>query len=1006
MPYILEKKFPLTHQFYVNKEEDFPSFSIDRYRVIVEEAQDIIYEIDPSGYFTFVNRKAVEILGYTISELLSKHFHELIREDYRENVALFYSYQIEAKEKSSYLEFPVLTKDGRTEWVGQKVQLNYRNDVLKGAIVVARIRTERHNLEYGLKLSEEKYRGILENLQFGLMEVDLDERILYVNDTMTRITGFSKEELLGNIASDLLVRAQTKEKIEEQHKLREKGKASAYEVEIIRKDGTSFFGLISGAPTYDITGKRTGSIGVHVDITERKRNEMELQQVKADLDRYTGGLEDLNKITSDNSLTLQQQLRTGLEIVSKYFEMPMGGVVKAVGEDLIVIENLFNVGVPEEFQKKLPLHGSVSGLAFLEDRLIAIPDLANSEYADYSTIQRIGLNCMLSMPIYVNNKKYGAILLGCIGGTRKNFSEYDLQFFSLFARYVGYVLTSAENTQTLFEQQEELLSQNQKLEESQEFLSSINSFVTQLLEQEDIQSISWEIAENLINKFGFIDCVIYVLNEEKGCLEQLAAFGPKDAGERKIKDPIEVPLGKGVVGSVAMTGLAEIIPNTLKDPRYIADDEVRLSEITVPIVFENRVIGVIDSEHPEEDFFNEKHLKTLTIIANLAAGRLKSAKSKRRQEKAEKELRESENRLKTVINSALDAIITIDAEGKITGWNPRATQIFGWSQEEVMGHHLTENIIPTQHRKAHFEGMRHYMATGVGPVLNQRIEITAMHKSGHEFPVELSIIPLITNGVHSFTAFARDITLQKNSQVEMEKSLAKERELNELKSRFVAMTSHEFRTPLTTIKQNVDLIEYSLEAKFPELLPSFGTYLGRISSEISRVTSLMNDMLLLGKIEAGKVEISKKPVDLVALAQQLIQRITTGRADGRTIELKIIGVKKTVPVDATLMDHILGNLLSNALKYSEGKPNPILTFSFDQLSQIRISVKDFGIGIPKKDQKGLFSSFYRATNVKNIQGTGLGLSIVREFVLMHGGTISVESDTNQGSEFILIMPMA
>ena len=421
MPYILEKKFSLTHQFYVNKEEDFPSFSIDRYRVIVEEAQDIIYEIDPSGYFTFVNRKAVEILGYTISELLSKHFHELIREDYRENVALFYSYQIEAKEKSSYLEFPVLTKDGRTEWVGQKVQLNYRNDVLKGAIVVARIRTERHNLEYGLKLSEEKYRGILENLQFGLMEVDLDERILYVNDTMTRITGFSKEELLGNIASDLLVRAQTKEKIEEQHKLREKGKASAYEVEIIRKDGGSFFGLISGAPTYDITGKRTGSIGVHVDITERKKNELELQKIKADLDRYTRGLERLNKTTSDPNLSLEEQLKQGLSIVSDYFKMPLGGIVRADGDELIVLHDLQNDIVPQPFTKKLPLHSSVSGLAFKQERLIAVHDLPNSEYGGFPVIQAIGLKSMVSMPIYVNERKFGSILLGSIENGREGF---------------------------------------------------------------------------------------------------------------------------------------------------------------------------------------------------------------------------------------------------------------------------------------------------------------------------------------------------------------------------------------------------------------------------------------------------------------------------------------------------------------------------------------------------------------------------------------------------------
>jgi signal transduction histidine kinase len=105
------------------------------------------------------------------------------------------------------------------------------------------------------------------------------------------------------------------------------------------------------------------------------------------------------------------------------------------------------------------------------------------------------------------------------------------------------------------------------------------------------------------------------------------------------------------------------------------------------------------------------------------------------------------------------------------------------------------------------------------------------------------------------------------------------------------------------------------------------------------------------------------------------------------------------------MEHILSNLFTNALKYSEGKSDPEVTISYEMLSKAKISVKDYGIGIPLKDQKGLFSSFYRATNVKNIQGTGLGLSIAKEFIEMHGGTISVVSDTNKGSEFILLLPM-
>ena len=165
--------------------------------MLVEEAQDIIYEVDEEGFFTFVNGMAFQLLGYTRTELLSMHYLDLIEESYRENVSLFYAFQIESGERSSYLEFPVVAKGGKVEWIGQKVQLIYRKEVLKGAIAVARIRTERHNLQNSLKLSEEKYRGILENLQFGLMEVDLSAGLPGRLDGVVGFEFLQMETLLG-----------------------------------------------------------------------------------------------------------------------------------------------------------------------------------------------------------------------------------------------------------------------------------------------------------------------------------------------------------------------------------------------------------------------------------------------------------------------------------------------------------------------------------------------------------------------------------------------------------------------------------------------------------------------------------------------------------------------------------------------------------------------------------------------------------------------------------------
>lgn len=802
-------------------------FETDKYKLLVEAANDVIYEIDLEGRFTYVNPKAVEVSGYSEEECIGMIYLELVRPDWRNRVLEFYMKQINGSVQATYLEFPVITKEGHERWIGQNAQLLEDEMAVTGVMAIARDITENYRAQKALQQSEEKYRGIIQNLQYGLMEVDLDERIIYANEAMCIITGYSEEELVGQIASDLLVDPNIRDVMDKQHEKRDEGLASVYQIRLRHKDGSLIHSLISGAPIYDPDGNRIGSIGIHMDITEKQKDE-----------------------------------------------------------------------------------------------------------------------------------------------------------------------------EALLEARNQLALQNEELKSNQQYLGAINDFVTKLLDDETLNDIAWEIAENVIDQFGFQDCVIYVLNESKGVLEQLAAYGPKMAKDRQVLDPLQIELGEGIVGTVAQTGQAEIINDTTKDDRYILDDHQRLSEISVPIVADGQVIGVIDSEHPEKDYFNKSHLETLTTIANLAANRLKHGIAKQKQLEAEEELRDNEVKLRKILDSAIDGVISIDHHGIITEWNRQAEAIFGFSMEEVIGKTLTETIIPTNFREAHDKGMKHYMKTGEGPVLNQKIEISALRKNGEEFPIELAIIPVKTKGVQTFTAFVSDITIQKRVQEETEKALAKERELNELKSRFVAMTSHEFRTPLTTIKQNTDLISFQIENKFPEQIDSFSKYIERIESEIGRVTSLMNDILMLGRIESGKIELRKRPEDLVVFCKKLIE----ARNQQSEIKFTLKGVPRPVSFDSQLFDHVISNLVSNALKYSQGKASPEMTLAFNDLEKVRIHVKDYGIGIPKKDQKGLFQSFYRATNVKNIQGSGLGLSIVKEFTEMHGGRILLESDANKGAEFIVEIP--
>lgn len=183
------------------------------------------------------------------------------------------------------------------------------------------------------------------------------------------------------------------------------------------------------------------------------------------------------------------------------------------------------------------------------------------------------------------------------------------------------------------------------LTEELEIERAINYFATSLVHQHTVDEILWDVTKNCISRLKFVDCVIYMVDPARNVLVQKAAYGPKNPRSFEIFQPIEIPIGKGIVGSVAESGKAEIIRDTTKDSRYITDDDVRLSEITVPIISEGKVIGIIDAEHPEKNFFKPKHLRILTKIAALCAGKINTLEIEEAFRKTEFQLMENNRKI-------------------------------------------------------------------------------------------------------------------------------------------------------------------------------------------------------------------------------------------------------------------------------------------------------------------------------------------------------------------------
>lgn len=268
---------------------------------------------------------------------------------------------------------------------------------------------------------------------------------------------------------------------------------------------------------------------------------------------------------------------------------------------------------------------------------------------------------------------------------------------------------------------------------------------------------------------------------------------------------------------------------------------------------------------------------------------------------------------------------------------------------------------------------------------------------------QINAVPLINgeNIVDKILVVEENITQQKMLERQMEEALIKERQLSELKSRFVSMASHEFRTPLSTVLSSVSLIEKYIEKK---QVANTHKHIDRVKKAVAGLTEILNDFLSVEKLESNKDVVSKIHFDFSVFIDEIVEEINTILKKGQQIVLSKESETGQIYSDPRILKNVLYNLLSNAIKYSDEGDQIIIKYCI-QAEGLQISIIDQGIGIPLEDQKELFGRFFRAKNVINIKGTGLGLSIVKKYVEMLGGNISFESQLNEGTAFHLNIPI-
>ena len=665
--------------------------------------------------------------------------------------------------------------------------------------------------------------------------------------------------------------------------------------------------------------------------------------------------------------------------------------------------------------------------------------------------------------------------------------------------------------------------------EELEIQQTVNYFLSSLYNLETVEDILWDVARNCIGKLGFTDCVIYLLSDDGLFMEQKAAWGAKTDEENRIISPIRIPVGKGIVGSVAETGKAEIVADTAMDDRYILDDALRFSEITVPIISEDQVIGVIDSEHPDRNFFTEKHLSILTAIASLCAIKmvhLESAISQRQEMERQKlfyeeilnnipadiavfdalhhylfvnprgikdpelrkwiigrkdedycdlrnkpysifrdrreyfnralstrtqieweetlkdangynnyhlrkfypvldenglpklvigyglniterrliedKIRLSEKKYRDLFNNSPALIFTHDMEFRITSVNAAANPVLGYSEQALTGKRLSELTFgeaPAEALELYMDGISGQgHVNGLLPV--QRADGKLVHLLCHGYKVEPEI------GAPYVIVYGQDISDRIRIEEDLYRAKMQSEKNAQAKESFLAKVSHEIRTPMNGILGVADLLSKTNPDE------QQNRYINVLKMSAQNLLAIVNDVLDIEKILAGKMLLEDIPFDLQKTVD-LLQDIFSSEAMVRNNKFSIVnelepGTQFTG--DPFRISQVLSNLLSNAVKFTNGGKITLRISRVGEEHQhnlICFRVEDSGIGIPAEKINEIFEPFSQVdySAGSGMLGTGLGLTICREIAELMNGSLVVESKLGKGSVFTFTVPL-
>jgi len=461
------------------------------------------------------------------------------------------------------------------------------------------------------------------------------------------------------------------------------------------------------------------------------------------------------------------------------------------------------------------------------------------------------------------------------------------------------------------------------------------------------------------------------------------------------------------------------INNFLSEEEGFDDDSKVENFMGLPFFDNKEMIGIVGITNNSKGY-SERDIVMLKPVLVTCSTLIKARQDDIKKKNAEKELQQ----LADIVSHSSDAIISTSVDRNVISWNHGAKHLLGYSTEEMIGTSsllLRPKELEVEHDEIVFSVLE-------GNSI-ESYETIQLKKDGTPIHVNMSMFPLIgeDGDIKGVSSILRDISGQKeaveikeaftkkleimvnertreldDAKKELAISLENEKELGRLKSQFVSTASHQFRTPLAVIQASLGVLDMQKDDMTDAFKVRFDKVFNRVKEHIGRMTNLMDDALVIGKINAGSVLPVIVETDIVGLCEGLVSNYNEIQTDGRVMDFSVLGEQENINLDAMLIEHAISNLISNAFKYSSESEPPQLSVCFME-DEVNIVVKDFGIGIPDLELSHLFEPFYRASNTREYSGTGLGSAIAKEYVELNKGRIEVSSELDEGSEFTIIL---